>query len=461
MRPRAERRRSSDAIENSSGFALAGALIFLFVLGIIGISFFAMAGYETRASQQDLDSQRAFWLAEGGRERTMKALKVRNRPPDSDTQIFSNVSGPTGGTYSVMCLVDTSALFSVEKAFMLDCVGESGGRQRHIRQRIKMISFAKYGYFTDDEVAPGGTPIWFATGNVIEGLIHSNGVFKINGTPQFLGKVTSAADHMTGSVNNSVYGPTGWPVAGNNPYFQDSFELNTSNIPLPTETADLFDAATNFGVFNAPATTIELGVSGNGAGVAAPGWFRYQQTPPPASPNWTSVQISTLAKPVFYCNNDIRVDGVLDGELTISGKKNIWIVDDITYAASDANGQPLPGCNDLLGILAEDNILFEDNAPTTDNLKVDAVLMALGTSITAESWNSGVTHGTLTIWGGLIQKYRGPVGQIDGSGALVSGYNKNYHYDPRVTARTPPEFPLTGVYEEVAWQETRDDSDPF
>ncbi len=69
--------------------------------------------------------------------------------------------------------------------------------------------------------------------------------------------------------------------------------------------------------------------------------------------------------------------------------------------------------------------------------------------------------GTLTIWGGLIQKYRGAVGTLDSGGHIQSGYAKDYHYDTRVTARTPPAFPLTGTYQEVAWSETWDASAPF
>jgi hypothetical protein len=298
---------------------------------------------------------------------------------------------------------------------------------------------------------------------VIEGLIHSNGTFHINGSPQFLGKVTSASDRMIGSPSYNVFAPAGWPVGGNNPYFAQSFDLNVPNIPLPTSTGPIRSEAIADGVFQAAATTVELGVSGNGAGVAAPGWFRYQPTVG-GGLNWTSVQITTLRQPLFYCDAEVRVEGILDGEMTVSSQRNIVIIDDLTYAASDAAGKPSVGCNDLLGLVAEDNIVFDDNAQTAlpnSPLKVNAILMALDTSITARNYNNGVIRGTLTIWGGLIQKYRGAVGLINGSGTLTSGYQKDYHYDSRVTARKPPQFPLTGVYEEVAWSETWDASDPF
>lgn len=448
-RPRGER-------GGERGAALLGVLIFAFVMAIIGLAFFAMAGYETRAAQQDLASQRAFWLAEAGRERCMRYLEGLWNPPAGDRVVYDRVTGPDGGYYSVVCRVDTSAYWSVTKPFVLDCVGESGGRQRRIRQRIEMISFAQYAYFTDDERNPRGTPIWFFTGDVIEGLVHSNGYFRISGSPRFLGRVTSAKSYMIGYQTYRVYDEDGWPVGGNNPYFAQGFELGVDSIPLPDTTADLRAAAMSGGVFNAPASTVELGKRASGA--VALGWFRYCNTPPPG-PVWREAQIALLAEPVFFSDGTVRLSGVLDGELTIGSNQNIFIVEDVTYACSDATGRPQAGCNDLLGLVSRRNIIFED-ALATNNLKVNAILMALGTSITAENYDNYRLRGTLTIWGGLIQKYRGAVGLFQGS-TLVSGYQKDYHYDPRVTARTPPQFPLTGDYRDVAWTETWDASDPF
>ena len=62
--------------------------------------------------------------------------------------------------------------------------------------------------------------------------------------------------------------------------------------------------------------------------------------------------------------------------------------------------------------------------------------------------------GKLSVWGGLIQKYRGPVGRHTEAGNIYSGYAKDYHYDERVTSRTPPHFPMPGTYTEERWEET-------
>jgi hypothetical protein len=455
MNPRCHACRTGEA-----GYALVGTVVLAFAILIIAMAFFNLAGYETKGTQVNLASQRAFWLAEAGKERSLNKLTGLPTPPLAETRLFDHTAGPDGGTYTVDCLFDSAGMWLAEKRFVLDCVGSFGGMERRIRQRIKMTSFAQYAYFTVDERTPAGDPIWFITGDQIHGLVHSNATFRISGSPRFFDRVTSAADRMIGYKSYSVYDASGWPVGGNNPRFDQGFTLDVVEIPLPSQTLDLQWLAQHGGLFLSPASTIELGK--RASGVAAQGWLRYRNTPPPSTAPWSEASITLLANKVVYVNNPLNLSGNLRGELTIACKRDISIVDDITYSQSDASGAPLPGCTDLLGLVSEKNILFK-NDPATKDLKVDAVLMALDTSIQAENYDTRAASaaGTLTIWGGLIQKYRGPVGTSDASGHIVTGYVKDYHYDTRVTARTPPAFPLTGVYQETEWAETWDASNPF
>lgn len=446
-------------LDGEQGYVLLGVLVLALVMLIVGMAFFAIAGYETRLAHVDAQSQQAFWLAEGGKERALRWMAKRDRPPDNDLDIYVDEAGPDGGTYSVKVYVDPNAMFSPTKEFELESVGDVNGVRRRIRQRIQMESFAKYAYFTDDESAPGGGTIWFIGADRLEGPVHSNGTIHISGNPRFLSEVTSHSDHMIGSPNHNVFDADGWPVAGNNPQFSEGFKLGIPIIPLPTETSNLKDAAQAGGLHLGAAMDIELGTRADGSTDFA--WFRFKPTGgAPAA--WNEAKITALPTRVIYSEGDLYIKGILDGELTISSKGNIYIVDDLTYAGSDAAGTPNAGCNDLLGLVAEENIIFKDLGAVTNNLKVNAVMMALDTSITAENYGSGAPRGTLTIWGGLIQKYRGAVGQFDsGTGAILHGYAKNYHYDPRVTGRTPPEFPLRGDYTEIGWNETWDETPPF
>ena len=330
-----------------------------------------------------------------------------------------------------------------------DGEGLSAVRNRDAASR-DTTSFARFAYFTDAEQLPGGSPVWFNSSDQIHGPVHSNGTFHINGGPHFYDSVTSASDRMVGYPSYAVYDATGRPVGGNNPTFDEGFQLNVPPIPYQTQTADLRTRAQNGGIYLTAATTIELGR--RALGTTAPGWLRYRQTSPPGV--WSEVQVGILASGVFYCDGDVQLSGVLDGELTIASQTNIGIMNDVTYVGSDAGGIPSPECDDLLGLVAGGNIYFMDLPPATDNLKVNAVLMALNTSILAENFDSRSVSGTLTVWGGLIQKYRGPVGTFAPGGVLNSGYAKDYHYDPRMGTMTPPGFPSTVPTQEGACCDT-------
>ncbi len=440
------------------GYALVAVLVLSFVMLIIGTGFFTLVGHEVRASQTNADSQRAFWLAEGGKERALRLLTTLGSPPTADFFVYEDVAGSSWGTYTVHCAVDTSAVWAVEKAFVLESVGRCNGVERRVRQWVRMTSFAQYAMFTDEE-SNGQFPLWYIAGDMVEGLMHTNGTFHIAGNPRFSGRVTSASNHMVGYPNYNVTDMGDWPVGGNDPDFAGGAELNAPLIPMPTNLPDLRQEGLFGGVYSGVETDVQLGVTGAQAPVNAPGWMRYRATADPTG-DWTSVRISSLTNGIFYCEDDVHISGVLDGELTVASHQDIRIVDDITYEGSDASGAPRANCDDLLGLVAERNVIFADTAANQNDLVVNAVLMALDTSITAENYTMGPPRGTLTIWGGLIQKYRGAIGQFR-RGQIIHGYQKDYHYDPRVTARTPPSYPLTGIYERTAWKETWDETYAF
>ncbi len=264
---------------------------------------------------------------------------------------------------------------------------------------------------------------------------------------------------MVGYPRYRVYDTGDWPVGGNSPNFARGADLSSPLIPMPTNLPDLSQLGMFGGVYTGFETDIELGYSGAQAPVSSPGWLRYRNHADPTG-DWTSVEISSLTNQIFYSDGTVRIQGTLDGELTVASRQNVRIEDNITYRDSYANGTPRPNCDDLLGLVAERNIIFSDNMANQNDLIVNAVLMALDTSITAENYTSGPPRGTLTIWGGLIQKYRGAIGQFRNN-TIIHGYSKDYHYDPRVTGRAPPSYPITGVYEKTAWEETWDATDPF
>jgi hypothetical protein len=152
---------------------------------------------------------------------------------------------------------------------------------------------------------------------------------------------------------------------------------------------------------------------------------------------------------LFVYSGSLTVSGTLNGSLTVGASGDVIIPNSILYADDPRVN---PASDDTLGIISESDIVIDDVAPT--NLEIDACAMALNTSFMMENWWVGPAKGTLTVYGGIIQDERGPVGTFNGTtGQKVSGYSKNYSYDSRLLGSPPPFMPTTGDYVTLSWEE--------
>lgn len=167
------------------------------------------------------------------------------------------------------------------------------------------------------------------------------------------------------------------------------------------------------------------------------------------------------SKGVIYFNGTIGVSGTLRGRVTLYSKDNVIYLDDVRYATDPSTGV----CNDMLGVIAGDDIIVADNAindppdangyrnmDDTKDVYLHGVQMALDESFTVENYNTGpsnandcegsnVGRGCLYLLGGLIQERRGAVGLTSGQ-----GYIKRYSYDRCAVQIPPPYFPTTGRF---------------
>ncbi|MEN6358029.1 MAG: hypothetical protein ABFD83_13205 [Armatimonadota bacterium] len=193
----------------------------------------------------------------------------------------------------------------------------------------------------------------------------------------------------------------------------------------------------------------------------------------------SATSMSSLINGVIYCTGNITslkgevADNLYSGdeittrsELTIATDvSNDDNIDDITITGniiyhtrpdktldSDAPANLAAGTLGLVGR----NITIGSSAPA--NLEIDGVCLAGGKntsdgSFSVKNYGSKKPTGTLKILGGIIQKARGPVGTFSTStGAISTGYSKNYVYDPRMAQRPPPYYPTTGKYDRISWR---------
>lgn len=102
------------------------------------------------------------------------------------------------------------------------------------------------------------------------------------------------------------------------------------------------------------------------------------------------------------------------------------------------------GNNNVLGIFTTDGaIRIGTGAPNDMNL--DAFLMATdatGGEVKVDSYNSGSPRGTFHLRGGIVEQFYGPFFTFNSTtGALLTGFARDFHYDKRGVI--PPYYPTT------------------
>jgi Tfp pilus assembly protein PilX len=348
---------------------------------------------------------------------------------------------------------------------ILEATGEATGSttsgemtvRRKVKVRIQKKSFTRYIYFTDSETAEDGSLIWFVTGDVIHGPLHSNDRIRIDGDPVFEGKVTTHQD---------IY------IASGNPTFMEGYEEWVDALEVPSSNTDLiyWARASLGGYYYYGRTEIELLPNGylnitnsNPLSEGPTGivplpssgviYVDGSQSPGTAPDGWGYPGWNTYNNAKWNNNNgNVFVHGTLSGKLTIAASNHIYITGDITYQNPN---------DDMLGLIANNWIYVNHydqsgNDVAPDSITINAALFALNHSFGFEAFRDGPVKDTLTIRGSIAQSSRGPIGTFSAwSGQRLSGYNKDYWYDERMLYDEPPHFlpPLNAGFEIVSWEE--------
>lgn len=432
------------------GAVLVISYLFMTVIAALVSTMMVRSLNEQRIAQRYARLASGFYLAEAGLDDAISWMRSQPSPP-AGTVCFDPFSGngcanPQAqalgpGTYTVTIDPNDNNPISYIDLYDIAVTGLVTGDTTVVRRILGILrteSFSRYSYFTNLERMASGTPIWFTSNNTLQGPVHSNAQFNIAGSPVFNGPVSSAA----ASINYRTPPPAG----GNNPQFNGGLSLGASTVQLPlSSTALRVAASAASGQWYTGNTTIVM-QSSSPCGSLQPPCLLVTN---PAL-GWTNQPRSLPANGAIFVNGgNAKVSGTLDGQLTIGSSHDAVISNHVRYAD---NPQTNPASNDVLGLVAERNVVIAWAAP--DNLTIQASIMALNESFTVENWWVGPPQGTLSIYGGIIQGRRGPVGTFNGStGTILSGYAKNYQYDARLSNMAPPHYPTTGTYNLVHWKE--------
>jgi hypothetical protein len=334
--------------------------------------------------------------------------------------------------------------------------------------------------------------IYFTTGDTINGPIHTNDTISVNGSPTFNAKATTGSpDTLTCPPSGTyTYRWDGRSGCGDTPQFQTGDPENVPLLTLPTSNtsirAETNRAAGKTGCrYNGPTRIVLLSSGrmnvtspfttaaayancvGNNVARPANGVIYVQNVPTGQATTCPAGGGNALGYPIpadittYQCRvGDAFVSGTLRGRLTIAAENNVVVVANTTYSSSGANS------NDMLGLLANQFVqiyhpvnaggqnLADNRNPTNffQDPRIDAAILALGHSFIVQNYNRGATLGTITVTGGIAQKWRGPVGTFGGS---PTGYLKSYNYDNRLQYASPPHAASlsSAAFKVIRWAE--------
>ncbi|MCX5694566.1 MAG: DUF4900 domain-containing protein [Candidatus Omnitrophica bacterium] len=348
---------------------------------------------------------------------SISKIGPKNFSPGSYEVFFTDLGSSGKARYKVRCEVKIGGIL-----------------QTVVTNYLQIDNFARYIWFTDGENYQGSN-VWFWDQDHLNGTTHTNGHFNIKGNPVFGGKVLSVDDYIRYFNNGSNINSSDLSNPPHDlPDFQDTVTLGSKSINMPTQALKLRAASLSGGVRYSGDTTIRL--NSNGTMNVTNGGHTHNNVALPAN------------GALFVNNGNLNISGTLSGRLTAGASGDINITNNIIYA----NDPRIPGSTstDTLGLISEGDVMISKNASST-NLEIDASIMALNTSFMLEEWWKNGARGTLSVFGGIIQKQRGPVGSFNGS-TKVSGYSKNYNYDERLLSSPPPFVPTTGDYISLTWE---------
>jgi hypothetical protein len=230
--------------------------------------------------------------------------------------------------------------------------------QRSITAQVRMRKFTDYIFMTDYEVVEGSNDIiWWKTGDVVDGPLHTNDNLNTSGTPWFKSEVT-----MTGILN----------ATSGTPRFDAGYVEHSDDLTLPPTNTKIKDFATQGGYYYYGVTTIYLdGSSLNITNNDASG----KTTGPTGNVSFPSngvIYVDGLASAKYTAGNgDVYIRGTYQGKLTIGAKNIIYVTGDIRYMSAST---------DVLGLVADNYVYVNHYSQSAGDVTLAGTLHAMANS---------------------------------------------------------------------------------
>jgi len=301
---------------------------------------------------------------------------------------------------------------------------------------LRNSSLARYAWFTNFEANKGGQVTSWSTGDTAFGPIHTNDKFNINGSPVFMKKATAWQSAVPAKNTALWAGAYQWGIKVPYPANLDPF-VNAASDPSNGRAITGADAFLEFNT----AGTVTLEVPSQGIDTT-----------------FGSAKLLTQNGAFAVKGANLYVKGTMTGDLAIGAVAqaglggNVYITGDIRYKD---NPRVNPSSKDRLVIYSENDIVVtydDSHAADYSNRMVDASVFTLKGAFEVQDAKSYAPRGTLSVFGAMMQYYRGEIGKVVGN-SLRAGYSKNFRYDERLANDPPLYYPSAGRYTLFAWRE--------
>jgi cytoskeletal protein CcmA (bactofilin family) len=409
---------------------MGGKALLVVVVGFIIVSAYTMGTMRTSTERAGAGATQSV-AKENSKRLALSGAKMTLAKINQDTSWRSSLSrsmaqsdgGSFTATMSRIPLSDISILRSISNYPV------AGGSAIHdtvdlLLQKNTRNSFSILAWMTNSE----GSNIYWVTGDTVWGKMHTNGKLKVNGTPCFTGYVSTASGFDKAPGRSPNYGK-----------YLGGYNGSADSITLPTSLSELTTAASAGGktyVGNIY-VTLNPGTSADGNGTAE---IRLTAT----GSIIATVAINSSFNGVIQSTGNLHVKGTLDGRLTLSSLTDIY-VDDNVYLENDPR---TTSSNDILGLVAESDVIVTNNTANNSNVTIQASIFARTGSFKAENHDTRPKCGELRVLGSIVQNVRGGVGTFStgywgSTTTLKTGFSKRYEYDERLADNSyrPPYYP--------------------
>lgn len=237
---------------------------------------------------------------------------------------------------------------------------------------IIQTSFSEFMYFTDNDMSPNNTNVYFYGYDVVTGKVHSNSDIKIKqagggnngGWPTFLNLVTTAGE--------VVSTPPSYPLTQ---VFRGGLVENYDGYEFPPLANELSAKGIKIGAGegNIYMVTVDGSVFDNWHGsISSPRRVRkvvYDHYPPPgdslwtnsfsiADTSWSSLGGSQCQGNAYYINGELWIRGRFTGYQTWGSSGKMKLIGDILLTGTPPPGNPADPMNnrDVVGLVSEKSI---------------------------------------------------------------------------------------------------------